>query len=1422
VSSSTITVRDHGDEQLPAQWPVLLIPVQIQTRFGTRDGKPVLRIRVYPDQFSIDTHDPRLTADEVDAGTFFWNSAWRAGRDDDDAQRTVWGRLVDAYGPQRAAWVARDLTPANVGSWPVQRTPDDQPLNPAPQVPAPSHGTKPSSYARPAEAAAMPDRWLFAAYSGAAGSRTVLGTPIRKPLYVGPRLDGGQPPDFGTDASGLPLDPEIRWLVDFDEAVGAGMAAELPLELPEAQRGFDRLVVVGVRRSSAQGGGDELARILDGHHYSEGLAFVPQGTQTNNTSNGRARYASADNGYRSYDVERRAALAQRDGAIAAAALGLPGELFEHVAAADRTDQANARAMAVALWGPTLGYFLLQMMADVFTREHEDVARTYFLDYVRGRGPLPAVRVLDTPYGILPATSLGAYEPGRPPLLQPLSAFLRRLLPRWITSAARTPRITTGGDPDQELVSVLGQDASGRSYRVRDVTGSRFIFNYMRFLRFGNPMEWLGDNEQAGRQELAEAGHPDWDPRVIHLALTRRDFPFPGPMVAGMVSETDTLPPAPGSSWNYIAWLRNATIDDIRAERYPGGTPPDALLYKVLRQAVLTEYANQAYGALINANLVDAAATKDSELVGFAPGVAPASSTGVAMRARRNGEQLSPWDALNESVPGVTLPGQTIGEYLRTPAGNGAFPRIGELFAALDDLALLPTAELERLFSETIDLCSTRLDAWITSLATERLLAMRESAPMGLYLGGFGFVRDVRPEPSQPAVSGSEATLVDQLDRRARARAAAAPPPLPPARQPRGDNGGFIHAPSVGQAAAAAVLRQGYLTHRETSNGQLLALDLSSRRVRNALWLLDGVRQGQPLAALLGYSFERALHDATPLAQYIDVFRLHYPFVSPDRLTPPQSPGPTEVTPLPNVVNGLDLQRAWVSSSIPWSDLAIGDTDRARIEPLLSDLDDLLDAVGDLSIAESVFQITRGNFGRAGGILDALARGERAAEPEVVNTPRGGVAVTYRLLLVFLDDPSRSPTWPEVGARAKVEPRLDAWLSGLLPDPHDVRCQVKHAHDGAVDVAELSLADLDVGPLDLLFLADAADHPQQSELEQRLLFRALQDVPEVHGDVTIQFARNAQFSPRRTFPELLELVRAARDLIGGARPLGPADLVEPGVLPFEHGANLHADDLRATALGAIADLGTARLNLENAATANAIRQALMTAGEYGVAGSIPTSAKGSAALPDLTGQRDRIVTELKRRHDAAVALDAAYHDNPAKPEASVRQSLELLRLLFGDAFTACAQFVPPDGAILNRAFANSSVLLAGTPHEPERWLQRLTHVRPGVSRLDMAQALAEIVAGSPRMRPTLAQLPPLTGPSTDRWLALPLDGSTPEPGRVALTAWIHDGPYDHTKLHAGLMLDQWVERIPGTSVASARCRARPPQDLGRAVAARNRQ
>ncbi len=116
--------------------------------------------------------------------------------------------------------------------------------------------------------------------------------------------------------------------------------------------------------------------------------------------------------------------------------------------------------------------------------------------------------------------------------------------------------------------------------------------------------------------------------------------------------------------------------------------------------------------------------------------------------------------------------------------------------------------------------------------------------------------------------------------------------------------GFIHAPSVMQAQTAALLRNAHINHAREDAQDLFAVDLSSRRVRLATTLLDGVRQGQPLGAVLGYLFERKLHEFGHDAD-IDEFRALAP------LRPVNAPGtqPAESIAANNVVDGLELPKA---------------------------------------------------------------------------------------------------------------------------------------------------------------------------------------------------------------------------------------------------------------------------------------------------------------------------------------------------------------------------------------------------------------------------------------------------------------------------------------------------------------------------------
>ena len=123
---------------------------------------------------------------------------------------------------------------------------------------------------------------------------------------------------------------------------------------------------------------------------------------------------------------------------------------------------------------------------------------------------------------------------------------------------------------------------------------------------------------------------------------------------------------------------------------------------------------------------------------------------------------------------------TIREYLQSQTAFTApgLAALGEVRASLAHLKDLDTERLAQLMQGTLDLSAHRLDAWITSFATKRLATMQIDGPKGQYVGGYGWLENLRPAlPSSvklvPAPPGETGTL--QL--------------------PAHDSG-FIHAPSM--------------------------------------------------------------------------------------------------------------------------------------------------------------------------------------------------------------------------------------------------------------------------------------------------------------------------------------------------------------------------------------------------------------------------------------------------------------------------------------------------------------------------------------------------------------------------------------------------------------------------------------------------
>jgi hypothetical protein len=1415
---------------LTATVPLLLFPFRIETRFvadvvnaGVAEG-PVLLLRVYPDTVSVSAFESALTADEISAGQAYWTQLWLAGSPplDADTARAPWRVLAATYGAQRAAWIALQLTPVNAADQPMAPTPAGQQPSPSPQFPSPP--TRPSSYEQAPATLTLPSAWTVALYSGS-DTRQVTGGPITPGLAV------GFTPHDGTMPAGLPVDAGMSWLVDFDQAVAAGMALRIPLTAAEFSAGFDHIIVYGMAAGDTTDGAGVLTGLLDAHHYSEGLAFIPQGAPTKNTPDTSAGYSQQDPDYAvSFAVERSGPLttaADGDGTQAAQLLGIPAATFAHVQYADGYGTRNGQDMMTALWPATLGYFMSQLMEPQFSVDDVGTARTYALANAIPRGPLPALRVGSTPYGILPVTSLallaaqaptaptgGSPPPGppQPSAADPrgaLAGFLAQLLPVWQASVQFAPHIGATADPDSDLAQVLGMDASAVGFRARQVIGDTLMWNMLPFLGI-EPQAWWVQHLSTGRTPLDAVGLTSWAPRIVRTSMGEQSFPVPYPNVQdGALSETEPLAAdatVGSQQLNYIQWLATASAENIWAENYPG-PQPTSVLYRVLRQSVLDEYVRLSGQAQADAGLLPASALLEQELVNTDPAA----------------QDVTPAQIISRPVAaGSTV---TWAQYLHDlqPQAGSPFVPLAELRASLGRLAVLPTAELGRLLTETLDACSHRLDVWITALATDILRAQRAGqaadAP-AVYLGGYGWVENVRQATPAPVVTGAEAAAVQLLDT---SRSAVG---LPAVQQPDSSSGGFIHAPSMTQAAAGAVLRSGYLSHRGTSDEQLLAIDLSSERTSAALWLLAGIRQGQSLGALTGYQFEEGLH-GLQLDAYIQPFRDAYPLVGTD-LTAQTAAGPVQAP--SQVVDGVKLNAAWESGALPaggtWGaglpqPTPPGNVTQNAVLGVLGQIADMLSALSDVSLAESVFQVMRGNLGRAGGMLAAISQGSQPPEPDFPATPRAGTDVTHRLMLLFTGPPVTPPAWAGVSTRprATAEPWLSAWVASRLPDPTAVRCQVSWTtgtQNGAQPgLAVVSLSDLDIGPLDVLALANAGDQPQRAELENRIIYAA--NPPPDAQAISLSYTPAGPTAGAVPFSSLLAAAQAVRDMLGAARALAIGDFSLPEDDGAAGGGTIDLADLnnRASALltqlnADIATLRTAITALQTASDATApqaVSAALITASGYGISGSIP-----------LPGQQESGLAAQAAQVLAQLSQNAAAAQQTSLPASTPQAALAVIAAIVGDDVQVLPHLTPPGLTALQTAFAESAAMLAVDPQAADRWLLQLSHIRPAAERLDVAAALTRLL-GADKPALTVAQLPATPG---DRWLGLPIDpANPPASGRVAIEAITPGDPSAATVL-AGLLLDEWLDRIPvqatstGVSFNYPEPMARTPQALLLAV------
>ncbi|MEP6811839.1 MAG: hypothetical protein ABI990_02495, partial [Actinomycetota bacterium] len=1071
--------------------PLVLLPVRLETRFGAEGGHTTLRVRIYPDEVHVDDLVRGLTSDEAEAGKTYWTAIWPEPPGED-----AWSQLVAAVGTERAEWVARATTPKNL-------TDRGSAIPPSFSQSTPQTG-------RHVVARALPDRFVVLAVQGEQVSQQV-GNPVPPDLPLAPLPLEGDEPERIADALTLP--PGSEWLVDYERARAVGMA--VTVTLADGNVPVDRVIALGTRASlTPNASADELEDLLVGHRFRNALGLIPQGTPTNNADAERSPYRVRATPTPPV-VPRPTSQPESDTTAAARLLGVDPDLLSELTGDGSGEQALAKATNTALWAPGWGDYLnrldTQGVPGVVDAQRES-ARELFRDHVRGRGPAPALRLRAQPYGVLPVSDLRTWKPAPGETTAGIVQVVRGLLRRWRFAADQNVPVVRRGtaDIDETMLEVLGSSPVLQGLRVRPVVTDDVSASVIAALGLDHrtyeaermsTAAVVSELLRADAEKMAIGSlHADTRPLPLPLASSR-DPEF----IAALIETPSRVLPVDSvlQALLALAW-QSSELDVAKAS-------PSTVLPALVEIVELEPHMKASAAAMVARG--DEAAPEELYSV-----VGQLRDAGVRPGGPSMLRTYQPAEQIQTSLAEVALSAPVTAEARAVAASAlaGWFHAMGyraEVRQAMQELAKADVDARVLAVAEALDCSSHRLDAWVTAVVAQRHERIAARAGRGLTIGAYGVVEDLQPGVA-PAASG------------------------------------WIYAPSPRHATTAGLLRSAHLNHLPSAgtDGGPFAIDLSSGRVREAAHLIEGVRAGQPLGALVGYQIERALATAN-LARLQLSLRAIAPLVA-RRLHDDDGADPRaaqESVAATNVVDGVLLLKlhppsdAALRSALDqppvnayldpgdWEPLTDGEWN--AVTQIMRTAAETIDAVADVMLSESVLQFAGGNPQRAAAAMDATSTGASPSDTiDVLEAQDSGERLTHRVL-ALVGTGAGAAGWNSSRPRAAAEPRLEAWAAAHLGDPSSIVVAETDNARITLDAAGLAALDL-VHSSNLLGL-------------ERALRVAIPDL----GHAALAVERSEDWpDDLRALGQAVSIAVTLRTLIGGAHPLLPVDLTRPGERP----------------------------------------------------------------------------------------------------------------------------------------------------------------------------------------------------------------------------------------------------------------------------------
>ena len=908
--------------------------------------------------------------------------------------------------------------------------------------------------------------------------------------------EGAQiPRNKAREASKISYTPEALdpggWLVDFKTACDNGMGLIIKdSKTIQKARDAEWIIAIGVHSSDAVAEVSKFAK----HHIANGqLAFLPQDTPTNNTADSLSYYTDPES-------------------------HIP-EFTQIATIKERRDFDASKSTGADLLAKAMGLDpeLLREAVDSNETGYEDAKAM-----LRVIGPALLDGSLD---GVTFIDGVSENE-----FIDVLAASM---VARGVLPSMRFGEDAMGVLPVTKVFDLQFPDQKVESSEHK-------VHRFMRL--YSTIGRTISSSVFAGKNHIVEPGDPKAAEKLNEILTVNRvskridvydqkkndgeTSPLGCPYVTG---PQNTHKPA-----QYLKDLQTEPVSRLVIPRASNRVWP--LLYRLARISIeqnISKFSNlidtqiiQQTGAIRSESLRDQATgarrgdSRSAETTGTEATRSEAIRSEAKSTKMREALEGFNKELKAQSVATFTMDRVRVAGTAVKPEVAAPFQRRNNSFAKalihLENIAKSAegTAKLEMLLIEVIDLFQHRLDAFATGLAYSQLIKQRDRGEAGLRAGYYGFIGKLRPEADT------------------------------------GFGDGYIHAPSIPQAQTSALMRSAYTRNRVKG---AFAINLNSKRIRNAVKFLDLLDKGHSVGEVLGLRGERWLHDEK-LDGYIMLLRAAFPLKGEaneglagrrifDGLAFLEESNLPDLLTLGKRKQIPKKMRARIKSLSSSGRKTLQANLKAQMGRLKASLNADLDALSDLVMAEATHQRAMGRADIANAWLEVLSGQPPPGVPTFVKTHRKGQGSSHKLTYLF-DEIAANPS---MSVREIIEPALAQFARTQMPNFSNAQLEMSFdslADDNSVVSMNVKLVDdLNMTPYDLVVggaseLQIRTRHFLAGNFQSFLMGQI--GTPNNLTSMDVSFVMDTS-SGNPSLDSLLERAKSIRRIIQNARAMGVADL-----------------------------------------------------------------------------------------------------------------------------------------------------------------------------------------------------------------------------------------------------------------------------------------